>query len=739
MPYRVQFHDRHFRLVDPDGAAPRVDILPVSGEVHYWRNICEYWPRILDNVQDALGLSYLQSYVSWEYHETAPNEYDFTGQTAPNRDLDGFLTMCEDRGLWVGIRPGPWIYSELDWGGLPERWGTRSPLARLDPEFLVEAEQWVTGVARALVPHLVTRGGCVICCQVDNEVSGLKGEWAVVGGAPDQFGTFAYFMKHVHWQGDLAAANRAYGTAWADWTDAEPMVSPRTPPEVVQFRDSARFFEWVQTAYVNKVAGWYKAAGIDVPLYVNTTGQPFPLDPARLGIDSPETTTRNAGVGVDLIGADHYPLPLEIDPAHAEVKEVGKSGGFAYYDLLGIVFNGHYGAAVSPVNWIAEFRSGGYMAQLWESASARWQDPSYYRYYALVALLGNFAGWNWYMLVDRDRFHCAPMATDGRLWPHIGKVFGALVRGLHAADWPRFQPKDPVGLYWDRTQALTYARTTPFDPEFSLAQTNPLTVAVKNLFFGSASWTLVDSRHPPTPARTPCLIYAGWDDLGLVQTRQLRDYVEAGGLLVFQGPIPARDLTEDGEQPNDVFADLPRPTGYLRVAGNYSVTIPVLAGETTGSPRSPRSPLAVSLGPSPALATYPKPPGVQPLRAHGMTVGYLKALGKGHVAVPGFDLHEGILSRVLAHWGVPRHVEIRGNKVIGAAFGDGPDLAVPYLNFGSSVETTTFRFPTLDPAGSYRVARHFDATSEVVPGEDLRALRLEVKPKSGDLLTVSPE
>ncbi|MBD3186294.1 hypothetical protein GF325_05655 [Candidatus Bathyarchaeota archaeon] len=729
MNYSVQFDKHFFSLESETGETRR--IMPVSGEFHYWRNIKRYWPGILNTIKHDIGLQYIQSYVSWENHELEgkPLVFDFTGATYPNRDLDGFLRMCEDKEMFVGIRPGPYIYSELDWGGLPERWGKKN-VPRLDPGFLEEAREWIESVSRILVPHLVTKGGCILCCQVDNEVSGLKAERKVIEGDPDIIGTFGYFMKHVLWEGDLKGANKRYGTAWKDWNDVEPMISPRTPREVIHFRDSSHGYEWIQSTYINMVASWLRESGVDVPLYANTTGQPFPHNPDLLGMRTPLESKINMAEGIDLIGADHYPLPLEIDPRHAEVREMGKSGGFAYYDLLGIIFNGKYCASISPTTWIAEFRSGGYMPQLWESAAKRWKDPSYYRYYALIALLGGFHGWNWYMLVDRDRFHCSPMASDGRLWPHIGKVFKEIVSGVSSARWPLFEPADPIGLYWDREQNLKYARTMWSQAEYSIARVTPFTVAMNALLFSSTSWNLAESRRDFSPNENPCIIYAGWDDLTEAKTKALRKYAEAGGLLILHGCIPSRCIDENGEtQGTDVFDDLPRPSGHVRV--DHSGTILVPSIDETG-----RS-IEIRAGSTPFLATYTiKDSRCKPLMSAGMTVGYLKRMGNGHVAVLGFDMDERHASRLLTHWNIPRHFHSSESTVIGAAFKHGDNLAIPYINYGSTAIKVKFSLPGLDNENRCKVRWCMDNKEMTLDGAEEKSFNATVKAKHGDLLLI---
>src|SRR5262245_66691824 len=81
-----------------------------SGTVHYWRLERERWPLILDQVA-ALGFGMVETYIPWSVHETAPGHYDW-GQGDPRKDVDAFMRLCEEHGLWLQVRPGPLIRSE---------------------------------------------------------------------------------------------------------------------------------------------------------------------------------------------------------------------------------------------------------------------------------------------------------------------------------------------------------------------------------------------------------------------------------------------------------------------------------------------------------------------------------------------------------------------------------------------------------------------------------------------------
>ncbi|MGH9476670.1 MAG: glycoside hydrolase family 35 protein [Terriglobales bacterium] len=137
-----------------------------SGSMHYPRVPRPYWRDRMRRLR-ALGLNTLCTYVFWNLHEPRPGEFDFSGQN----DLATYLRTAQEEGLYVLLRPGPYICTEWDFGGFPA-WLLRPPGMRVrtgDPAFLRAAGRYLRAVG-AQVAHLeAARGGPILMVQVENE------------------------------------------------------------------------------------------------------------------------------------------------------------------------------------------------------------------------------------------------------------------------------------------------------------------------------------------------------------------------------------------------------------------------------------------------------------------------------------------------------------------------------------------------------------------------------------------
>ncbi|NLF32596.1 MAG: hypothetical protein GX591_17105 [Planctomycetes bacterium] len=138
----------------------------VSGAVHYFRVPRELWRDRLAKAQ-AGGLNCVETYVAWNRHERHEGQWDFSG----DNDVVEFIQQAADLGLYVIVRPGPYICAEWDFGGLPAWLGAKRNihLRSADAVYTHYYDKYFRQLLPRLVDLQVTRGGNIVAIQNENE------------------------------------------------------------------------------------------------------------------------------------------------------------------------------------------------------------------------------------------------------------------------------------------------------------------------------------------------------------------------------------------------------------------------------------------------------------------------------------------------------------------------------------------------------------------------------------------
>ena len=137
-----------------------------SGEMHYSRVPHEYWRNRLQMIK-AMGMNAVTTYVFWNFHETAPGVWDFSG----DKDLATFIKTAQDVGLFVILRPGPYVCAEWEFGGYP--WWLQTvqglEIRTYNQPFLDSCNTYFHQLAQQIKNLQITHGGNIIMVQVENE------------------------------------------------------------------------------------------------------------------------------------------------------------------------------------------------------------------------------------------------------------------------------------------------------------------------------------------------------------------------------------------------------------------------------------------------------------------------------------------------------------------------------------------------------------------------------------------
>ncbi|MCX2477089.1 beta-galactosidase [Pedobacter sp. MC2016-05] len=138
-----------------------------SGEMHYSRIPKPYWRHRL-KMMKAMGLNAVATYVFWNYHEIAPGVWDFK---SGNKDIAEYIKIAEEEGLFVILRPGPYVCAEWEFGGFP--WFlTKVPgmvIRGNNPQYLAATKAYFTALYGQVKPLLVSNGGPIVMVQGENE------------------------------------------------------------------------------------------------------------------------------------------------------------------------------------------------------------------------------------------------------------------------------------------------------------------------------------------------------------------------------------------------------------------------------------------------------------------------------------------------------------------------------------------------------------------------------------------
>lgn len=415
------------------------DQMLLSGEIHPWRLDPALWETILDRVVD-LGFGFISTYVPWSVHEVYAGVFDFKG----SRDIERFLRLASERGLKALVRIGPNAGAELQDSGWPRRilddprcqalrsnglpyllataTGHSFPPSYASPVVLREVAGWYDEVIARLSP-LQHPDGPIVACQVDNEMSfHFQGHSFALDYHPDAIDQYRRFLSTRY--AEIASLNNAYQSSFRSFDEVEPPADASDEPEL-------RRVEWIEwreehlRTTIATLAGMARERGMDrVPIFHN---------------DYPRTTTPIDTGALGPAGA--------VDFAAGDIYSTKEGGRFV------CDFARHLsGSTLLP--FIVELGSG-WLALPWLLPME--VTPQDEEVVAFEALLGGVRAFNFYMLVERDRWCGSPIASDGNLREPRASFIRELIQLLTELDWTSLRRHAPVLLLENRNESRRVA------------------------------------------------------------------------------------------------------------------------------------------------------------------------------------------------------------------------------------------------------------------------------------------
>ena len=138
-----------------------------AAEIHYPRIPKEYWEHRIEMCK-SMGMNTICLYVFWNIHEQKMDSFDFEGQN----DIKEFCELAQKHGMYIIVRPGPYVCAEWDMGGLPWWLLKKEDIqvrTKEDAFFIERMKIYFSKVAEELAPLTLNNGGNIIMVQVENE------------------------------------------------------------------------------------------------------------------------------------------------------------------------------------------------------------------------------------------------------------------------------------------------------------------------------------------------------------------------------------------------------------------------------------------------------------------------------------------------------------------------------------------------------------------------------------------
>lgn len=404
-----------------------------SGTIHYWRLERDLWPLILDRAK-ALGFNMIETYIPWSVHEIEAGRFDW-GQIDPRKDVEAFMNLCEEKDLWLLVRPGPLINAELTDFGFPE-WVLLDPevqartavggihldaMAGLHPphqfpvpsyaseKFFMESGKWFDAICPILARHLAPQG-CVVAVQSDNETCYLFHDQPYA----TDYGADSIKLYH-HYLGQKYASIEQLNAAYCTEHDTFDQVEPPRACEIYSRSDLPCHVDWIeykeyQIRYaVVRFARMLKERGlVGIPIFHDVAYQmSTPLDIAALEADP----------DIDWVGMNLY-----------RNQE----------DYWGAVQRIRYLVGTTRLPFVPEFGNG-----LWSHHPATF-TPDEEEFITLAALLHGLKAINFYMLVERERWQGCPITRHGTYRPEYAQFYQRLSAFLQQHPLERYQRERAV-------------------------------------------------------------------------------------------------------------------------------------------------------------------------------------------------------------------------------------------------------------------------------------------------------
>jgi hypothetical protein len=280
-----------------------------GGEVQYFRlragqgrnipreQVVALWNKVLDSYV-ATGANAISFYIPWDFHEYAPDRFDFDGTVDedgdgqadfPSRDVKTWFKLIEAHGIrHIMARPGPYINAEwgfLGFGAIPlwfhEKYpdshmrnsrGLRTPLYSYNsPEFLAASKKWLTAVFKNVIAPYIGKGKPIDFLQLDNETNFMWQSMYSHDYGRRAVTDYRLFLKKAY--RTMSALNTAHRRAWKSFAEVQPPTAPGQ--NLSEEQDWYRFQDKTMHVYLEKIRRHWESLGVSEPQVLFTLAESY--------------------------------------------------------------------------------------------------------------------------------------------------------------------------------------------------------------------------------------------------------------------------------------------------------------------------------------------------------------------------------------------------------------------------------------------------------------------------------
>ncbi len=260
-----------------------------SAEMHYFRLAPELWERHIRLAKEA-NINTISTYIPWDWHEYEEGRFDFRGKTDPRRNLVHFIELCRHNGLYLTIKPGPYILAEYVNGGIPAWFVEKFPevfsidadgnpfptITHIHPTFIKYTKRWFNAILKIIAGHQISAPrGNIIMMQLCNETGvdywlrGMPNYHPLIVG---EGGFYQRFLKEKY-RHKIANLNKSYGTRYKTFAEVQaPGLSISCVSDYVASCDWHNFWRWYYAYYLDLILKEVRRHNITIPVFHNIPG-----------------------------------------------------------------------------------------------------------------------------------------------------------------------------------------------------------------------------------------------------------------------------------------------------------------------------------------------------------------------------------------------------------------------------------------------------------------------------------